>query len=1536
MESLGSIDKNCPHTLIELAVKPGPDIAIDLCATTAGRRAIAGFLLQILRSIKLGLDMSLSIAPLDDGGQMRLHLEPVEGSDVQVVGGARDIVEQIKMRKGARQWSTHEVAKKVLPDLLRAVRPGREQRLRFTTNNPAGLAPLQAYLASRAAPRQRLRWGKSSLTRGAFEQRLAAAAGLPAVTPELRALLDNLEIEIIDVAATEREIEAALRPLLKPPEDPSDKRFQLTGQLMTLATGGATLTPQDLLRLIHPDAHRLLAHIQSLPALLARHAEEDAQLIGYRPAAQARLSLPELATRFAVLSGESGQGKTWTLAQFAFGQIGRGDLGVVMRSPSSIEEVVARVNERIWHPAHPAPAPLSVIAKQIGDAFCSADGIWLTIYIDDVQDRRLAERLAREKWDQLGIRTVLSCQPRITCAIQAVRHDAEVVRIGDFRGGDLLRYLTHYGRQDALPQMPDDVFELLLKPVHASIFVQLPGSQAWSSVSEYALFSAYWRYASLTARDQPDHPGDSWALKMLARALAKGDGHYPWRIADLRLAGLDDEAMLRLEAVGLLRRPTPDRVVFAADRMLNWAVAEALVDTIEDEGLSARDADALLSKIEDLETRAKEPIGARLGYVYFDAVWLLARRCSPEFIAELIRQHVTRLPQEHRMEEHWRSGFGSIGGPIVPALEILARQSFDEDSEWDIPRTLPHALAAVAAAEPEPVLALIARQVASASAADIDLGLRTARLVPAAAALDAIFAEHLARSRAFAAAGEFDDDDRPARNRWSNALSRQELSSDALRRAVAADPAWLDAKLAAETDGAALDQLLWILRDEDVVESEVASRIWSRHRDRIVGAVPMPSNALVEVIGHFRETSLAGILDTIDPADEARLDRVLASRARVEPQVALRQIAEGSDAYPWRASSWWFDDLFAADAAGLSKAIRERASRSDDPLTELILFYTSRPEAMDERTLEHVLDLFAARLEALNAANDDPEERGGRLGHPLRFLPKLSEPWQFEALRRRAGQSLETELAGFAARRRGRTSLNRDTSGNECELILAMIGGAGYDRLVVAELERPDLFGRQDGYISAHWSEAGAVRTALAATPAEETDASFGRVIRMEALGIHRLDAELEAMLRAGAPVYVNAAAMRSAQGRDAEPLRTRIAELLAAGDPASLDMAAALSGFLGSPNEARRLVALFTDPATPIAVCRRLTGTFRALSFYTPELLPRARTLLEGRIDDEAQFVATYLAELGDEEARRAVIAWVGAQDIGSQSTSRRSYIEPLLEHADGKAAVLAFLRRSRANGHLIVDGRYLVLLAEDGDEWAQGELARATYRFSGFERGNAFTAIKILARTEPDEAYFAARRLFGRHGLVMGADLMLLIDRERAGAELMALCETVKPSLRLDLLRRLRVRLGGTAMADLIAPVARAEGARRRAAAAHMSAVLPPHIGAPWLGDLAKDGSPAVRTAARRALRARGREAAAMAHVALIPGSPKPLQWARLAKVIELVDPYFLWSATDAASLGALLGTLPHEFIVDARKRREQGLKKREDAAKKADRNT
>lgn len=1502
---------------------------IDVDASTGGRRAIAGFLLQIVRCIVVGLEMSVTLTRIGDGFQMVLHLEPKDGGDQRITGGAQDIVEQVKMRTPRGRWSSGEVAAKVFPDLLRAVHQGRDQIFRFVTNNDAGLAPLTAYIAARrGAIPSTFRWGNERLSVEAFEARLAASAGLAGVTAEFRQLLDGFEIALIDLEREEQRIDDRLKPLLQAGEDPAAKRFEMLGRLMALSTSGARLTSEDLLAIVSPHAHRLLAHAQSLPRILASHLEADAVLVGYDHAFQARRAAPEISGDLIVLSGESGQGKTWTLGQLAYDQVAGGELALLMRAPASIAEIVGLVNERIWQPAYTDTVTLPVMADRLGASLRGRSGHWLTLYIDDVQNRDFAGALARYRWAAYGIRVVVSAQPRIGEMISGISKGTTIVDIGNFRSPDLRRFLKLHDRVEALETMPDDVFSLLAKPVHASIFIRLPKRATWAGVSEYELFSEYWRYAGLEMRSQPDHPSDQFCLTHLAHGLLSGAGHYPWTMDDAHDAGLSDRAILRLEEVGLLRRPTPDRMIFSEDRMLNWAIAEAAAHKVLDNALSPLDADALLASIDELKTASDEVLGSRLGYVFYDAMWLLAGKAKPEFLAEVMRIYLDRAPHNVRTEEEWANGFGSLGSRFIPVLGALAAHSFDETRDWDIPRLIPVALTSIAEADPAPVEAAIARGLASGNAQQVEIALRTARFVPAPSALDLIWLEHRVRWDSYEALRGADDGDARIA-----AIHEQELSSDALRKAISQRCEWLDRLLGLESEPAAVGQLLWALQDERFVDADDAYDIWVSHRERLAKILPPSSPALIAAIGHFREESLGTLLDAASTdCEDWTQDRVMRSRARLSADAALAKFTAGDEVYGWRAVNWWFDEIARKNPQGLARAIRSRARRSGDFLSEIALYYRMRPDAIDRATLDEFLDAFAEKLRDHNASNA-AESEVGRLRHALDFLPMLSEPWQFEAMAERSGSALEAELVQFASQRRGRSSMDLDTVGGACERILAMIGGTGFADMIVAQLNRDNAFGRQDGYLAARWSDDVRVGAALSGANEEKDSQTFGLLVRMEAFAAHACDAQLEAMISSGTAVFVNAAQIRSSQGRDLDELRSRIKALLREGDEKSVETAAGLTGFLGEPEDAVPLISIFLDPATSDQVRHSIIASCRALGFYAPEMLAMAEVVIAGRIDERAQFIASYLARFGDAEARKVVAGWLENQDLGTSSASSRSFLPELVAHDDSRGAVVAYLRRSRASGHLVVDGEWLQLLAEAGDSWAIEELVRSAYRHTGFARVNVTSAIAYLRSEEPEEAYFAAQRLLSRQGQAAAVDLMLMIDPERAGSELLERYRTAKPLLRLQIARRLRHHLGGQALAHLIEPLARSSRSRDRLVAARLAAAVPSNVTLPWLEPLEADRTGSVRESAGKALRQRRRETIAMAQRELIAVSPKPVQWARLQRVLELVDPYFLWSRTDPTSLEGVFALLPHEFFVDAQQRRKRLLRERENAAERQD---
>jgi len=1511
-----------------------------------GRRAIAGFLLQMLRSVQLGLRVTASVT-LQSGALSRtlLTLEPEGGGDLRLDENAATTIEQIKMRAAHRRWSSGEIGRKVMPDLLRSVTLRKPQRFRFTTDNPAGLDDIIAFLAAFQGSTEGtspLRWHRKTVDEADFKSRLASAAGCPSNDPNFTKLLSEFEIVIVDRMDAEAEVETLLAPLLSPGQKASDKRHELTARLMDGAASSRTVSAGDLLALIGPDALLRLRHLGSLPELLTKRTKADAQALGYDIAFEARTSPVAARGPVTVLTGESGQGKTWSLCQAALTAADGVANVVLIRAPSDIDGFVREINERVWLPVHDVPVSLQVMARRLAPGSRTTDETWLTIHVDDVQSRPLAEDLVRINWSELGINLIASAQPRIA-AVLATAPGAVLLPARNFTSGELRRFLRACGRDAPLETMPDDVFELLLKPIHAAMFARLPPRSDWTGVSEYELFETYWSYATSQARTQPDHPGDAERLAALAGTLLTPTPRYPWRLRDVAGARLDDYALLRLEAVGLLSRSPADEVRFGSDRMLNWAVAEHLVARAVDERWTAEKTAreiAAAHPAHPAHTEAFIQPLTRLSYVLMDALWLLLKEMPPVFVADLLEADVRRDAFRRMGEAAWSHNVGTLGPRALPMLEILAGRerdrSEDDHSSQVIGRMVPGAIAAIAVVDPDAAAATIGRLLALGDDPVTDIALRAARQIGAPASIDMIWRIHLERQRAFEnSAANPDDIDRRGR-----LLHRRDMSGAALRASVKRRPEWLDASLRSSKDLVSLGQLTWLLNDERTVRYSAAIDLWVAHRDRLLSRLPADDGALLEAIRRFGG---AADRDRLDAAPLAGADwtgdRVLRSRARIDPSSAFEQIARRDAEHGWSAANWWMDELARFDVGRMAAAIRANVAKSDHSATEAALFYRFHPELIDELTLDWLLDEFAISIAQLNREDADHSDPAlGRVRHLLSMVLSLVEPWQFDKVASRAGTLLEAELARFAVRRLGRTSRVRDTDGNDLELVLATMAGEGYDAVVSAELARKDAFGREDGYRAAHWSDSLDIRGKLAITP-EGTKAdvdAYRTVLRMQSLAIHMLDDQLEAMLRNGAPVFVNAAEMRSTGGRSTVSLRRRVETLIATGDPDDLSAAARLAGFLRDGSEAASLLPSFLEETTPRSTRQSIIGTFRALSFYDPAILPLAIAMMDEGPDDQRHFVASYLSLQGDPTSRRAVLDRLETRDLGGlNSLHLDAVVRPLLEHDDSSEAMLKLLRPTEDDPPIVSGSRHLRALAARGDERAHEELLTAAYREPGGFHVSTVTGILYLQEADPAEAYFAASRLLARNASSEAMALMLRLDPDRATPVLLERFRTGGTELRLNIARSLRFELKAGRIRSLLDTLAGSPDFADVEMAAEIAGHMPPDLPLPWLETLADADATGIREAARTSIQTRRKEAASMIHLAAMARSPKPRQWARLHIVVQNVDPAFLWSKDDPATIGRVLDDLPYEFTVEAEQLVGKRRKKVDDDASRADRN-
>ena len=116
--------------------------------------AIAGFLFQILRAVRLGLEVTAEITADGHAASMALTIEPDTSGDIQITRAAGKATEQVKMRSRGRWWTSGEIGREVLPDLLRGVELGSPQDFRFVTDNAAGLDQLRAESALLHHPAQ--------------------------------------------------------------------------------------------------------------------------------------------------------------------------------------------------------------------------------------------------------------------------------------------------------------------------------------------------------------------------------------------------------------------------------------------------------------------------------------------------------------------------------------------------------------------------------------------------------------------------------------------------------------------------------------------------------------------------------------------------------------------------------------------------------------------------------------------------------------------------------------------------------------------------------------------------------------------------------------------------------------------------------------------------------------------------------------------------------------------------------------------------------------------------------------------------------------------------------------------------------------------------------------------------------------------------------------------------------------------------------------------------------------------------------------
>ena len=515
------------------------------------------------------------------------------------------------------------------------------------------------------------------------------------------------------------------------------------------------------------------------------------------------------------------------------------------------------------------------------------------------------------------------------------------------------------------------------------------------------------------------------------------------------------------------------------------------------------------------------------------------------------------------------------------------------------------------------------------------------------------------------------DLDGAAGNDRLDVIQAKERAFAAFARSVEQEPAWLDRKIANVAVRSQAEQLLWALLRLD---RRAALPIWRHHREHLFAVIGPGCRVLPRAIRTFAEPEDRTRLHLPSPEGAEHLHGAvtLDAIARLDPAGAVNILASGLGRSQgldlWGTENWWMPGLHHRAGAALTAALRGRAERGGriGVGTRLAQRYGSSTEFIDAEAVDLILD----DLELLASDTAIPrEDRLNRAYQPLRTLSSLQTLATLDRVAGRRGSRLERVLADFAIDRPPRDSRNVDHEGEMIAHLLAVMGGEGYDRLVLAQITSSGRTTAEYGFRHALWTSTNAIgleleRLAVERQGGDDQDQPY---YLMQALASHGRDAGLARLVEDRTPVYTHAVDIRQARQGDAGGLSEQIRARVASGDPdeqvRALDMSHFLDGDLAL-DLTRPLIAS-AAPGGPVASAL-LTQHFHR-SRYDPSLLPKIEPFL-GSANETATLAALHLALHGDATGRAGATAWLGAHGLQDPQWRAVQAALALLDHEDSR----------------------------------------------------------------------------------------------------------------------------------------------------------------------------------------------------------------------------------------------------------------------------
>lgn len=1048
----------------------------EISIPPGGPSTIGGVIYQMLWCLLRLTQYEVRRLHLSESGEIggaTLVLEPTGGGgDARELRGSKYVVTQLKLRSGGGTWSLQEVIKDVLPDLHKAVKLDASEPLyQFITNGKRGAwsqverffrklrtqepgnnpsekldnsnaMKVGARLPTTSGPETSF-WNKDSYTeRELFAKIVDSVGGNIYGSERLKLehsiwhLLGHFEFGApLSATAAQDAIDLALSEVAEKIEDVPKLRDALLLRLANLARkGNAEIKLESFLK-----GEGLKAiprgHISELQARSREVVCERVRRCGFDLAQHVQEAFTEQmagivqACAIVAIVGPSGSGKSWHSYAIADALSRQGALVAHVEVAGNARHTLDVAMGVLWNTVkcQDEMLPFDRAAKGLPGPPPTR-----VLVVDQVDDPAVGRELALSGLEALGIRLVMACSPQ---AIEGFRFldtiPCQVIEVPPFTPSQLSDYLqSRQIRQSE--SIPADVRDVLTQPMLARMFCDLAEEPGWRPKNEYELFSHYWKVRIHR------NPGivpilDLSLLRDLTRSLLEGE-LYPWRPGLLNEKLKHEKSLARLQKAGLLVVHESGVCSLWHDRLLNWLLADTLV---EDYLSGRRSAGDLAKTILESYDGTLIAGGRWMGYVAMDAMWLLAERRAPSAVfAEMLAS----LEQSVHSHGLYKNSVRTLGEMAISGLLLRLEQLLKEP--------LTHQAVEIVSclselATPEAVAK--ARTLLMAETTEHQtLALQILSRQGDPASLDRLWWLH--------------EQAAASQHRFVN----YELRLKAMDAAISLQPKWLEAKLIASTsDTANIAELVYML-----ARVPNGQEMWRTLKAHLKQIVPEDKRrCLVRCIMVFRDDSEIEFLRAERNREVDMIgDTAMAALARLTPDTAIKDLSVSELRYLAITRNWHFHRLLAAKPTETQQAVRALVASSPSRAQAL---YSDAENEIDVASFEQVLDWLEATL-GDELAGEKADPNAGAVFMALSFIERVCRPDLLSRLVARLGTSLEKQLFDYLTSIGPRDDIGARLCDEKAFQTLEYMGSEMLSNIVASGLDAPSWFGRLDAAKEAH------------------------------------------------------------------------------------------------------------------------------------------------------------------------------------------------------------------------------------------------------------------------------------------------------------------------------------------------------------------------------------------------------------------------------------------------------------------------------------